>query len=81
MADSTTLIRDAVDNFDKLDLLIRKIDKFVQIGFLSEAQSMIVLGIYVYMGIAYYKPYLSSVISPEMKTNILYSTQNPLQDV
>ena len=47
MADSTTLIRDAVDNFDKLDLLIRKIDKFVQIGFLSEAQSKIVLGIYV----------------------------------
>ena len=47
MADSTTLIRDAVDNFEKLDLLIRKIGKFVQIGFLSEAQSKIVLGIYV----------------------------------
>ena len=33
IADSTTYIRDAVDNFEKLDLLIHKIDNFVQIVF------------------------------------------------
>ena len=33
IADFTTSIRDAVDNFEKFYLLIRNIDKCVQIGF------------------------------------------------
>ena len=38
-------IKDAVENFEKLDNLVRKIDKFVQIGFLNKSQTMLVFGL------------------------------------
>ena len=46
-ADSTSSIRDAVENFEKLDILVRKIDKLVQIGFLTEQQTMLVLALFM----------------------------------
>ena len=46
-ADSTNASKCAIENFELLDNLLRKVDRFISIGFLKEAQSMMVLSLHI----------------------------------
>ena len=46
-ADSANSSRCAIENFELLDNLLRRVDRYISIGFLNEAQSMLVLSMYI----------------------------------
>ena len=46
-ADSTNAIKDAVENFECIDNIVRKVDRYTQIGFLNESQAMLVFGLFL----------------------------------
>ena len=46
-ADSANSSKCAIDEFELLDNLLRKVDRYISIGFLNEAQSMMVLSLHI----------------------------------